>query len=210
MAFATQLPLRFSVQFPYWVIDRVIANACIYTATNIANDLRDYMLLRFSEPKSGRWYYVPSRGRYRASAPGEYPAIKYGILYRSLVTRRRYAHPLGAGVTFGARPFSGSSYGRRNDPDYARRLEGLERSREASRPYFVRAMLETMGTRPNNARAWFVGYLYDRATAYRRRRGPASGVFTGDDAMDLLPYLGARNFAEISAGIRQGRWRQVI
>lgn len=205
-----RLPLRFSIQFPYWVINRIITNACLYTATNLANDLRDYMLLRFSEPKTGRWYYVYGRGRYRASAPGEYPAIKYGILYRSLVTRTRERTPLSASVTFGARPFPGTTYGRRNDPDYARRLEGLESTQEASRPYFVRAMLETRADRPNAARAWFVGYCYDRAVAYRRRRGPGRGVFTGDDAMDLLPYLGARTFREVASGIAQGRWRQVI
>jgi hypothetical protein len=48
------------------------------------NELREIMFEEFQAPKSGREYRRPSGGVYRASAPGEPPAIRTGNLRDSI------------------------------------------------------------------------------------------------------------------------------
>ena len=48
------------------------------------NELTQIIVEEFSEPKSGRMYRRPSGGSYRASAPGESPAIRTGNLRDSI------------------------------------------------------------------------------------------------------------------------------
>lgn len=48
------------------------------------NTLRDILVEEFNEPKSGRVYRRPSGGDYRASAPGQPPAIRTGDLRDSI------------------------------------------------------------------------------------------------------------------------------
>lgn len=43
------------------------------------------------KPKHGRWYPRPGGGKYRASAPGEAPAIRTGFLYNSLTKKTDYS-----------------------------------------------------------------------------------------------------------------------
>lgn len=198
--------MRTRVIMPVRLINTAIRDACRVTAVGLATDYRNYMLLRFSEPKSGRLYFVPGRGWYRASAPGEYPAIKYGILYQSMKVQSAKFSETSATTLVGAARFSkaifGNSYG--NDPDYARELEGLEGD-GPTRPYFVRAFLETSADRPNAARAYFLGHLYGKAVkaaAYRGTINPVQGLDGPDmDPMALLGSLGGKTFRDISAEV---------
>lgn len=194
--------MRTRVIMPVRLINTAIRDACRVTAYGVAKDFRDYMLLRFSEPKSGRLRFVPGRGWYRASAPGEYPAIKYGILYQSMKVQQPKFTELSATTHVGAARFSkaifGGNYG--NDPDYARELEGLEGD-GPTRPYFVRAFLETRAERPNNARAYFLGHLYGKAIKAAGYRGTANPIQSVDglgDPMELLGALGGKTFKDVS------------
>lgn len=50
-------------------------------ATKAAIALRNHIVIEMASPKSGRQYQVPGTSRtYTASAPGEYPAIRFGQL----------------------------------------------------------------------------------------------------------------------------------
>lgn len=47
--------------------------------------LKSYFYRKLTGPRTGRIYYVPALGRtYQASAPGEYPAEKFGHLRRGI------------------------------------------------------------------------------------------------------------------------------
>lgn len=185
-----------NVALPVVEIQQALTGAAGYTAYHLAQDYIHYMLLRFSEPKHGRMYYAPGRGWYRASAPGEYPAIKYGILYRSLsITTPVRVSQTGMLVHVGALPFPGQSYGvRDNDPDYARELEGLE-GNGPTRPYFQRARLATSFTRERDALAHFLTFLYERGSS---RVNPING----QPPANLNLALGSITFASISRRMR--------
>jgi hypothetical protein len=55
------------------------------------NDVRNFMIEEFSQPKSGRIYRRPGGGSYQASAPGEPPAVRTGRL-RDSISEPRIAH----------------------------------------------------------------------------------------------------------------------
>lgn len=227
------------VIMPVRDITIAIRNACVYTAVHLAEDLRDYLLLRFSEPKSGKLWKLDGFGRrrqigttvgprggikrvlarrgerwYRASAPGEYPAIKYGILYQSLQLGRPTFTENSGAVRFGVAPFSKSIYGTPYappDPDYAEVLEGLVSKTglngkpEPMRPYLRRAVLETAGGRPNDARAYFLTSLYNKAMASRRVDLPGRlPIPMMGTAMALGPALPGKDFTQIAAEIASG------
>lgn len=220
------------VIMPVRDITVAIRNACVYTAVHLAEDLRNYLLLRFSEPKHGKLWYLAGFGRrkqigttvgprggikrtmarkgerwYRASLPSEYPAIKYGILYQSLQLGRPTFTDNSGAVKFGVAPFSGSVYGRPYappNPTYAEDLEGLT-SMGPTRPYLRRAVLETMGSRPNNARAYFLTSLYNKAMASRRADLPGRlPVPMMGTAMALSVALPGKDFTQIAAEIASG------
>lgn len=69
----------------------------------IAEMERTEEIISFSLPKTGREYFRPRPpgGRYRASAPGEAPAIRTGALRRSEGTPR-FIGPLTVSRTIGA------------------------------------------------------------------------------------------------------------
>lgn len=203
---ALKTELRITVILPARQISHAITRACAATVVGIATDYRDYLLLRFSAPKHGHRYFVPGRGWYTASAPGEYPAIKYGILYRSMTITRPVTQTsstrASARAYVGARPFPGMTYGiRRNNPDYAQDLEGLTGT-GPTRPYFVRAFHMTKFSRPRYARAHFLSYLYGEA--HKRKRTLKTGlpnVPPGTDPGDLIP-LGGPTFKTIAQAVK--------
>ena len=220
-----QFQFRTTVVMPIKRITNAIVNACAVTAAGLADEYRGYLLLRFSDPKHGKLWNTaaftktgaPKRGGaarsaantrgneyggsswYRASAPGEYPAIKYGILYRSMQIPKALLTDTSAKVWVGAQPFPGNTYGTKNDPTYAEDLELL-------RPYFVRAMNETKGERPDSAHAWFLSTLFETAMA-RRRAAPRGmvNVAPGTDPGELLALLGGNSFKKIAAEIASGK-----
>lgn len=227
------------VIMPVRDINIAIRNACVFTAVHLADDLRNYLLSRFSEPKSGKLWKLDGFGRrrqigttlgprggikrtmarkgerwYRASAPGEYPAIKYGILYQSLQLGRPTFTENSGAVRFGVAPFSKSVYGTPYappDPQYAEVLEGLVAKTgvngkpEPVRPYLRRAVLETVGERPNNARAYFLASLYNKAVLSRRPSLPGrEPIPMRGSAMALGPALPGKDFTQIAAEIASG------
>jgi hypothetical protein len=198
------ISMRTQVVLPVGKISSAINGACGYTAVALATDFRDYLLLRFAEPKSGHRYYIPRRGWYQASAPGEYPAIRYGILYQSMRVAGARIRQNGATCRVGASTFStemfGASYPIPPDPKYAREVEGLE-GPGPYRPYFVRAMLETRGNRHANAGRYFVAYLMGREQTLARTN---LSIGHGEDALGLLPAMGRTTFPQIASEIASG------
>ena len=199
---------KWTVILPVRKINAAILGACRYTAYNLGVDLRDYILLRFSDPKHGRIYFLPGYGGlgrrfYRASAPGEYPAIRYGVLYQAMQVSSP-DNDLNAGrCHVGVAPFSKAVYGSTYAPPdahYAADLEGLTGAGPV-RPYLRRAVTETSSQRPLNATAHFVSSLYGYAMQNARRN--RSPVLTGGSALQLLPALGP-NFQQIAREIASG------
>lgn len=98
--------------------------------------LRGAMAKAFGGPKTGRVYPRPRplTGSYRASAPGEPPAIASGRMFRS-ISQPRMVSPFEAEMTI--------------DTPYAAILEGLEKSaRVKPRPFVkpsIRAVKEQFG-----------------------------------------------------------------
>ena len=93
---------------------------------DVALDVRAEIGRLFGLPKTGRIYRRPKPvgGLYRASAPGEPPAIRTGRLFRS--RSERQTEP--------------TTWEMLIDTPYAAILEGLERSRMAPRPFVVPAI----------------------------------------------------------------------
>lgn len=58
----------------------------ILRTAQTANLVLAYLKKALTGPRSGRWYYLPGGGMYKASAPGEYPARRTGQLVNTLQT----------------------------------------------------------------------------------------------------------------------------
>lgn len=87
-------------------------------ALQVGHIIRNRVLLGMAGPKTGRWYRVPGTKKlYRASAPGEYPAVRTDALRSSIKVALRgsggnVTHvevgtsvPYGAHLEKGLRPF---------------------------------------------------------------------------------------------------------
>jgi len=116
---------------------RVVEPQALRIMTDYGYETLARMAELFGRPKSGRVYKSP-RGPYRASAPGEPPAIRTGRMFRN--RRVEPLPPRRVDIVV--------------DTTYARILEGLQRSdRVAPRP-FVRPALHMAAER--------MGLLRDR------------------------------------------------
>lgn len=110
------------------------------------NQLRNNTVTQFDGPRSGRVYYQARGVQYRASAPGESPAIRTGNLKKSFMFRnkREFGANGNAQVTSEAysdvRPPNGSQY------NYAYLDVGMQRGGQsiAPRPYSKKALEKTV------------------------------------------------------------------
>jgi len=148
----SSLEFRGKSTFNAMLIERDLRYAAEATTQKMATHMIDYMREKFEEPKSGQVYFLKLLNRtYTASAPGEFPAVKYGILSNSLKHEPYTEGAAGeVGVVMGAAPYSGSFMGViPHNPFYADELEWI-------RPYFTLTMYLTQVNRPRTAAADFV------------------------------------------------------
>lgn len=192
--------IRWKNSFPKNELKKALNNAAEATAYSIAFDLKEYMQERFAEEKTGLEYWIGDGGHWwflghqpdgaqgfyhRASAPGEYPAIKYGILNNSLKYRRVQKDDNGVVVEFGAGRQFGSSHGKVNDPFYALDLD--QGHTNAPRPYFARAVIETDGQRSAKAPGVFIQHWNRLSTIIGSAGGTPEG--SGDQPPGSQPDL---------------------
>lgn len=114
--------------------DRAVASQVEPIMEKTLNELTEIIVEEFSEPKSGRIYRRPIGGFYRASAPGEPPAIRTGKL-RDSISKPQVGR---SGRSVVGRIVIAAPY-----------AEGLERGRGlvAPRPFVAPAIEELLGRR---------------------------------------------------------------
>lgn len=94
--------------------------------------LRRFLRRKFEEPKTGRTYFYPFHGGlHTASAPGEFPAMKTGMLHKSIKYATKVT-PTGPVLWVGV--------GHDEVREYAEKLE--DPSSRISRPLIRRAFIE--------------------------------------------------------------------
>ena len=98
------MSFRYSVQLNAQALRQTILGQVRPTLQDVAFDLRARFAEGFGGVKTGRIYRrpAPARGTYRASAPGEPPAIRSGNLLRS-ISMPTFPAPNVAQLTISAR-----------------------------------------------------------------------------------------------------------